>query len=48
MFVIMEITLLKHEVAAASFPRVFLGLLFYFQGFDKVFNYKIKRSAGRI
>ena len=30
-----------HEVAAALIARVFLGLLFFFQGFDAVFRVKI-------
>ncbi|MFI5164057.1 MAG: DoxX family membrane protein [Bacteroidia bacterium] len=31
-----------HEVAVALIARIFLGLLFFFQGFDAVFNIKIK------
>ncbi len=31
-----------HEVAAAFVARVFLGLLFFFQGFDAVFRLKMK------
>lgn len=31
-----------HEFAAACIARVFLGLLFFFQGYDAVFNVKVK------
>lgn len=31
-----------HEIAAALITRVFLGVLFFFQGYDKVFKVKIK------
>lgn len=31
-----------HEIAAAFVARVFLGLLFFFQGYDAVFNVKIR------
>lgn len=31
-----------HETAAALITRVFLGVLFFFQGYDKVFKVKIK------
>jgi putative oxidoreductase len=38
----MEIINQYHEVAAVFIARVFLGCLFFFQGFDAVFNVKIK------
>ena len=31
-----------HETIAVFIARVFLGLLFFFQGFDSIFNVKIK------
>ncbi len=31
-----------HDVAAVFIARVFLGLLFFFQGFDAVFNIKVR------
>ena len=31
-----------HEEAAVILARVFLGLLFFFQGYDAVFNVKVK------
>ncbi|MBI4944952.1 MAG: DoxX family membrane protein [Bacteroidetes bacterium] len=31
-----------HEVAAALLARIFLGLLFFFQGIDAVFNIQIR------
>lgn len=31
-----------HEITAAFIARIFLGLLFFFQGYDAVFNVKIK------
>ena len=31
-----------HEIACVFIARVFLGLLFFFQGYDSVFNVKIK------
>ena len=31
-----------HEIVAVVIARVFLGLLFFFQGYDAVFNVKIK------
>jgi uncharacterized membrane protein YphA (DoxX/SURF4 family) len=38
----MEIINQYHEIAALFIARVFLGLLFLFQGYDAVFNIKIK------
>ena len=38
----MEIINQYHEVAAVFIARVFLGCLFFFQGYDAVFNIKIK------
>jgi len=38
----MEIINQYHEIAAVFIARVFLGCLFFFQGFDAVFNVKIK------
>jgi putative oxidoreductase len=35
-------TITQHEITAAFIARVFLGLLFFFQGYDAVFNIKIK------
>jgi putative oxidoreductase len=31
-----------HEIAAVLIARVFLGCLFFFQGYDAVFNIKVK------
>ena len=33
---------LHHEAIAAFIARVFLGLLFFFQGYDAIFNVKVK------
>lgn len=38
----MEIMGEQHEIAAAFITRVFLGLLFLLQGYDSVFNVKVK------
>ena len=38
----MEIANQYHEVASAFIARIFLGCLFFFQGYDAVFNVKIK------
>ena len=38
----MEIITQYHEIAAVFIARVFLGCLFFFQGYDAVFNVKIK------
>lgn len=38
----MESIIQHHEVAAAFIARVFLGFLFFFQGYDAVFNIKVK------
>ncbi len=38
----MEIINQHHEIAAIFIARVFLGLLFFFQGYDAVFRVKIK------
>lgn len=38
----MEIINQYHEEAAVFIARVFLGCLFFFQGYDAVFNIKIK------
>ena len=38
----MENIIQYHEVSAAFIGRVFLGLLFFFQGFDAVFKVKVK------
>lgn len=35
-------TITLHEITAALIARIFLGLLFFFQGYDAVFNVKIK------
>lgn len=32
----------QNEITAAFIARVFLGLLFFFQGYDAIFNIKIK------
>jgi putative oxidoreductase len=37
----MNILLHNHEIAGALIARVFLGLLFFFQGFDAVFRVKL-------
>ncbi|TAL63292.1 MAG: DoxX family protein [Bacteroidetes bacterium] len=37
----MHTILHNHEIAGALIARVFLGLLFFFQGFDAVFRVKI-------
>mgnify|MGYP001619486453 CR=1 FL=1 len=37
----MHIIFHNHEIAGALIARVFLGLLFFFQGFDAVFRIKI-------
>lgn len=38
----MEVISQYHEVAATFLARIFLGLLFFFQGYDTVFNVRIK------
>jgi uncharacterized membrane protein YphA (DoxX/SURF4 family) len=38
----MEIICQYNEIAAVFIARVFLGLLFFFQGYDAVFNVKIR------
>jgi putative oxidoreductase len=38
----MEIINQYHQIAAVFIARVFLGCLFFFQGYDAVFNIKIK------
>ncbi len=38
----METIILHHEAIGVFIARVFLGLLFFFQGYDAVFNVKIK------
>lgn len=38
----METVILHHEAIGVFIARVFLGLLFFFQGYDAVFNVKIK------
>jgi uncharacterized membrane protein YphA (DoxX/SURF4 family) len=35
-------SLIQHQEAAVLIARIFLGLLFFFQGFDAVFNIKVK------
>lgn len=35
-----------HEAAAVLTARVFLGVLFFFQGYDAVFNVKVKNVIG--
>jgi len=42
----MEIINQYHETVAVLIARVFLGLLFFFQGYDAVFNVKIKNVIG--
>ena len=37
----MEAIIQHHEAAAVIIARVFLGLLFFFQGYDAVFNVKV-------
>jgi len=39
----MEILNQYHIVAAIFIARVFLGILFFFQGYDAIFNIKIKQ-----
>jgi uncharacterized membrane protein YphA (DoxX/SURF4 family) len=38
----MEIIDQYHQIAAITLARVFLGILFFFQGFDAVFKIKIR------
>jgi uncharacterized membrane protein YphA (DoxX/SURF4 family) len=38
----MELIVKYHEAVAVFIVRVFLGVLFFFQGYDAVFNIKIK------
>ncbi|MEI8136018.1 MAG: DoxX family membrane protein [Bacteroidota bacterium] len=38
----MEILNQYHEIAAVLIARVFLGCLFFFQGYDAIFNVKLK------
>ena len=38
----MEIINQYHQIAAVFIARVFLGILFFFQGYDAIFNIKIK------
>jgi len=38
----MEAIILNHEAASVLIARVFLGLLFFFQGYDAIFNVKVK------
>ena len=38
----METLIQQHQIAGVFIARVFLGLLFLFQGYDAVFNVKIK------
>jgi uncharacterized membrane protein YphA (DoxX/SURF4 family) len=38
----MNIITSNHELAAAFIARVFLGLLFFFQGYDAVFRVKVE------
>ncbi len=38
----MESLIQYHEVTAVLIARVFLGLLFFFQGYDAVFHVKVK------
>jgi uncharacterized membrane protein YphA (DoxX/SURF4 family) len=38
----METIINTNQIAAAFIARIFLGLLFFFQGYDAVFNVKIK------
>jgi uncharacterized membrane protein YphA (DoxX/SURF4 family) len=38
----MESLVQHHEIAAVFIARVFLGLLFFFQGYDAVFHVKVK------
>ncbi len=35
-------TITQQQITAAFIARIFLGLLFFFQGYDAVFNVKIK------
>jgi uncharacterized membrane protein YphA (DoxX/SURF4 family) len=39
---LLEVINQHHEIEAVFIARVFLGLLFFFQGYDAVFNIKIK------
>ena len=38
----MEIINQYHQIAAVFIARVFLGFLFFFQGYDSIFNVRIK------
>lgn len=38
----METIAIQNEITATFIARVFLGLLFFFQGYDAIFNVKIK------
>lgn len=38
----METIAHHHQLTAALIARIFLGLLFFFQGFDALFNVKVK------
>lgn len=38
----MDIITPYHEIASAFIARIFLGLLFFFQGYDAVFRVKVK------
>lgn len=38
----MDTIVQHHEIAAALFARLFLGMLFFFQGYDAIFKVKIK------
>lgn len=38
----MESIIQYHEITAAFIARVFLGFLFFFQGYDAVFNIKVE------
>lgn len=42
----MEVINQHHFIAAAFIARVFLGCLFFFQGYDAVFRVKIKNVIG--
>jgi putative oxidoreductase len=42
----MEIINQQHFIAAAFIARVFLGCLFFFQGYDAVFSVKVKNVIG--
>lgn len=41
----MEILTQYHQLAAITLARIFLGLLFLFQGYDAVFNIGIKKAT---